>query len=130
MNDNEDTEGQVPAISFQMSDIWLQTLVRLTNEADLRLPLTLSIGGMLVSGHTAPESEYFQAFGNQVEQEFRSTLLGPVAGDLADLVRQLAEPVADGSETRPVVIHLRDAKFWQNGALVNQNGVWWRGRID
>jgi hypothetical protein len=131
MNDHGDTQDQPPAISLQMADVWLQTLVRLTNEADLHLPLTLSFGGTLVSGHTASEREYFESFGNEVEKEFRNTQLGPIARDLADLVRQLAEPGADEPETKPMVIHLKNARFLQSsGALVNREGVWWRGRLD
>lgn len=125
------------------SDSILRRLVDLLNEVDsISFGVTLSVGGMLVSGQLVGAKTYHNAMAQGFGAEFEKAVKTPA-------MRELFESFANGiqrgerkeSEVNaeaeglmwrmPMHIHLKDARFFHPGAepLPSNSGVWWRGRL-
>ena len=114
-------------------DWFLQNLVNLVNARDVKLGITLNVGGFLVSGILISGQKFFSGFGADLgssfdDPEIRSGVEQAYAhlGDIYTPAR-----AGTGVTTPPNYLHLMEAKFFHiAGAPIPGNkGVWWRGRI-
>lgn len=124
-----------PAPVVAETDWFLQALVRLANNAELEIGITLQVSGMLVSGTLISGKKYFEESGNQFSESFKDN------ADISDAFQRLfsaykdfynVPPEQDSNLPPPNYIHLRNAKFYQpgqHGGFPIKQGILWRGRI-
>lgn len=116
--------------SPETTDNYLQVLVKLVNDVEggISLPMTLLVGGTLVSGSLIGIREYFDLFAEQ----FATVFTDPeAAADVKKaIVPDMSAPSSPG-DPLPQYIHLKDASYYasQGGPIVAGPGVLWRGRI-
>lgn len=120
-------------------DLVLQELVRIFNsgDSDEGSGITLSVGGILVSGYLIGGAKYIEHFISHVSGEGTQDTerTQKVAGYLEPL-REFYRPPQDHSEVDPawqypVYIHLKNARFFHPGgpAIPTNKPIWWRGRL-
>jgi hypothetical protein len=138
---NGEPEAQANAPYEVHADWFLQLLVDAANRSGVSLGITLSVGGILVSGFLEGGTEYFN--GIAAEMETTSVSETDAAASFARAARSMGgriyagKPVADSESEEdefvpPHFLHLRDARFFSPGGwpLPYNQGVWWRGRIE
>jgi|SoiMethySBSTD1v2_1073268.scaffolds.fasta_scaffold41027_9 hypothetical protein len=106
-----------------MADWFLEMLVNIADKTEVGVPVTLQVGGTLVSGTLASGKAYFEGIASlpfrkgEIEDELRKAFT-----DAGDAIPTSDEP--------PRYVHLRDAHiFSTNGTIPTHAGVWWRGRL-
>ena len=116
-------------------DWLLRLLVNMVTTAEgLTIPITLHMGGLIVSGQLVSGKLYLEEFGGQFANEFLCPLPADQRAKLLARIRDTASRIYDqGKETRrvPTYIHLRDATFMTvTGQTAQTNrSLWWRGRL-
>lgn len=91
------------------------------------MPITLTVGGSLVTGMICGGKEYHEGIEAVLRQGWP---------ELPDFVAQIFKDraeVYDRDDTHVIgFIHLKDATIYNGGVnpIPNEGGVWWRGRID
>ena len=109
-------------------DWFLAALVRLANESDMELGVTLSTGGVLVSGVLVSGRRYFA----HMREAFRTFTISeePSGSEAAEAIFRQAG--AEDSAPPLRHLHLRGARFFAPGqvAIPAEPGMWWRGRLD
>jgi hypothetical protein len=115
-------------------------------ESGLEFSVTLSVGGMLISGTLTSHSEYLKLVSEHMQAITTPELRDLLTNGLANLVasaqtavreRRQAEEIADalgeepGEDVRPEYIHLKDAKVFlaADMGIPTQGGVLWRGKL-
>jgi hypothetical protein len=139
MNEHDDPqEPKLPEDSF------LHALVRLA-DSEIEFAVTLSVGGLLISGTIIRFSEYLKLFGNQIsastpelQDEVTRTFVA-LADKAQDAERErerkkeIWQSVGEDPEDdfTPRYIHLKDAKFFlaADNGIPTQGGTLWRGKI-
>ena len=118
-------------------DFHLADIIHLANTGDIEFPITLTVGGMLVTGLLTGGKRYFNEFGENMTKA-----MGSVSDETKERVREFfggpaviydEPPDEDGGPRRPVgYIHLREARFFIPGAkpIPEAGGVLWRGRLE
>lgn len=113
-------------------DWFLQLLVNLANKNRFELDVTLTVGGMLISGTLAGVRQYFNDLGSFFASPFESDMN---SAELEKTFRTIGEKCAcvtpsEQTDT-PSYIHLKNAMFFDaSGRLISgAAGVWWRGRL-
>lgn len=121
-------------------DWLLVALVKLANKG-IQFPITLSVGGAIVSGTLTSNVSYFEGVskeiasgtGDKVYLEVFSDFFKTIGEGLAEASKATeSEDNEDGGDApEPGYIHLENARVFQagNGHLPNNRGVWWRGHI-
>jgi hypothetical protein len=140
MNERDDSQNRE-----DREDFLLQTFVKLA-DGGLEAPITLSVGGMLISGTLTSYSEYLKLVGEHMRAitipELRDALTEAFA-NLAESAqnalreRRRKEEMADSSgqepedDFRPPYIHVRDARLFlaADMGMPTQGGALWRGKI-
>jgi hypothetical protein len=123
-------------------DHLLQLFVELA-ERGLGVSITLSVGGMLISGILTSDSEYLKLLGEGIRAV--TELPDAVTEAFANLAESAqnaarerqreeeeeAEALGEEDGVRPAYIHLKDAKLFlaADMGLPTQGGVLWRGKI-
>ncbi|WP_062266908.1 gas vesicle accessory protein GvpU [Endozoicomonas arenosclerae] len=114
------------------TDWFLQSLVISVIQADFTIPITLNVGGQLVSGELICGSKYFHGFAD----EFTSGWTDQKSAEhtRAHFTRPAEEYVKEKFEKNPdcvQFIHLKNTRFFNtNGQPIPGNrGVWWRGQL-
>jgi hypothetical protein len=139
-NDGEPQSSQplqgIDAIEVrQVGDWLLGGLIRLANKG-LTFPVTLSCGGILISGHLIGGARYLKLMGQLMEQAHNED-------EMKSAMRQWMEHWSvvydepgpsdeDDAFTVPGFIHLSNVKFFTPGQQPipgQQNDVLWRGRL-
>src|ERR1051325_4340034 len=139
-NSAPNNKGQQPTPDL---DWFLQILVGITNTGSIAFPVTLMVGGLLVSGHLISAKAYFDSFadtfktgldehldpGEENEKGIVARLrkIGEdVYGSSKENLTKAQKDARYGSE----FIHIRNAKiFHPEGKVIPANqGVLWRGR--
>jgi hypothetical protein len=140
MNERDDPQNQEIR-----EDFLLQMFVKLA-EGGLEAPITLSVGGMLISGTLTSYSKYLKLMGEHMRAitipELRDVMteafanLAESAQNAMDERRreeEMAESLGQepGDDFSPPYIHLRDAKLFlaADMGMPTQGGVSWRGKI-
>lgn len=125
--------AEIPEATQQVGDRLLVTFVAMANNAEiqLRASITLTVGGLLVSGTLIGLSEYVERLGEQV--------LSSAAPDTHEGWRQLfdswSETAREASEdtgTDPSFVHLADVQHFSPGQRPIPSGApfpVWRGRL-
>jgi hypothetical protein len=120
-------------------DWFLQSLVSIVNDESASIPITLSIGSLLISGDMIGGKTYFSEFARQFKDGFRGIGSETAAtieeafkrlGDIYDPVQK--ESQGNASIQKPHIIHLRDARIYHSGGnpSPSEKGVLWRGRLE
>ncbi|WP_224242530.1 gas vesicle accessory protein GvpU [Hyalangium gracile] len=120
-------------------DRFLQTLSNLLEQmypnSKLGVPVTLSTGGMLVSGQLISAQWYFEQVGQQLTQ---APAPAPAFAKITERFGKAIKSALDASNNGenqnydPNFVHLMDAKFYTPGQQPipsQQGGILWRGRI-
>jgi hypothetical protein len=121
-------------------DSFLQSLVSIVNDESASIPITLSVGGLLISGAMIGGKTYFDEFARQFKDGFRN-ISSETASTIEEAFKRLGDvydPIQKESQgiaaiSKPHLIHLRDAQIYQSGAgpaLSKKKGVLWRGRLE
>ena len=120
-------------------DCFLQSLVEIVNDESANIPITLSVGGLLISGDMIGGKTYFDEFALQFKDGFRDISSETAStievtfkrlGDVYDTIQK--ESQGSGAMPKPYIIHLKDAQIYQSGAgpPPSEKGVLWRGRLE
>lgn len=127
----EQSEENIKSLlMFEEKDWFLSELIGLANKG-LEIPITLTIGGALVSGRLISGERYFREFG-------KSLTSGIAEESLAESLNLMMEGFAKEYEStehdyanRPMrFIHLCEAKWvYLNGKIPTEKGPVWRGKI-
>ncbi|KAF0812887.1 hypothetical protein IGB42_02731 [Andreprevotia sp. IGB-42] len=121
----------------QNGDWFLQTIVRMVNTTALRVPVTLTLGGGLVSGDLISGKEYFAAIGDMFAtapaadgNQIGAQLASHFAGHGETVYGPTENNTDQAGMTRHAFIHLKNARFVDNAGAIPDAGLLWRGRID
>jgi hypothetical protein len=117
------------------ADWLLQMLVDMVNNnADMELPITLHVEGLLVSGNLVGGVKYFEGFATDFAESFAtnpeiSKGIRESVSKFGEIYKATGKEDADGP--LPTYIHLKQARFFNtSGMPIPANkGVWWRGRL-
>jgi hypothetical protein len=120
-------------------DCFLQSLVEIVNDESANIPITLCVGGLLISGDMIGGKTYFDEFARQFKDGFRD-ISSETASTIEETFKRLGDvydPIQKESQgsvviSKPHLIHLRDAQIYQSGAGLppSEKGVLWRGRLE
>jgi hypothetical protein len=119
-------------------DWLLQSLVSMVNDGSCSIPITLSVGGLLISGDLIGGKTYFDEFARQFKDGFFE-ISSKTASTLEESFRRLGD-VYSVTEERddefnrqsPQLIHLRNAQtVYSAGSAVDTScePMLWRGRL-
>jgi hypothetical protein len=120
-------------------DCFLQSLVSIVNDESASIPITLSVGGLLISGDMIGGKTYFNEFARQFKDGFRN-ITSETASAIEEAFKRLGDvydPIQKESQggaiiPKPRLIHLKDAQIYPSGAspAPSKKGVLWRGRLE
>lgn len=113
----------------------LCALVAIPERTNIELGITLSVGGLIISGYLVSEADYFLQMMDIVGE---TSAEADVKDTLKDFLAQLKEslqPKDDENDEEhlrlPDFVHLRSAKMYpsQGQGMPTQGQALWRGRI-
>ena len=116
---------------YDAPDWYLRVLVNAVNGSEMALPVTLFVGGLVVSGKLVSGHRYFAGLREQLTQFFGGK--GVADEETLDSFTSegqnyKAEKNAD--DPLPFYIHLEAAKEFAPGQQpIPTDGTWWRGRL-
>lgn len=120
-------------------DCFLQSLVSIVNDESASIPITLSVGGLLISGDMIGGRTYFDEFARHFKNGFRD-VSDETASTIEEAFKRLGDvydPIQKESQEsaaipKPYLIHLKDAQICRSGAgpAPSEKGVLWRGRLE
>jgi hypothetical protein len=117
-------------------DWFLQHLVSLANENEIRFSVTLFLGGSIVTGNIISGREYFESLGVQVgaaiglpEEQGREMYRAIIDEYYASKGEPTGQP--DQGKTPPSYIHLKNARVFQGATQLPENydRILWRGKL-
>lgn len=124
--------GESAFLDPAMPDWYLQALVNIVNGKDIEFPVTLFVGGLIVSGQLVSGHRYFEE--GLCEQFSKFFGKDQVGSDEA--IKNLTSPgdiyrqPKDDNQPGPQYIHLRCARVFAPGQQpIPSEGSWWRGRL-
>ena len=124
---NSFATGEAPS-----KDWFLQLLVNLANKGRFELDITLTVGGMLISGTLAGVRQYFDDLGAYFASPFDSARNIEAFETAFKTIGDQCACVTPSEQTEtPSYIHLKNARFYDaSDRLISAaSGVWWRGRL-
>jgi hypothetical protein len=132
MTDNTVKTYQEPQAA--QTDWFLQTLVRMINNFDMEIGMTLQVSGMLVSGSLVSGKKYFDGFATDFSSPFSESpeTAASIRSSFASYGEVYAKDEENGEDQPlPQYIHLKQARFFNTSGnpIPGNTGVWWRGRI-
>jgi hypothetical protein len=120
-------------------DSFLQSLISIVNDESASIPITLSVGGLIISGDMIGGRTYFNEFARQFKDGFKD-ISSETASTIEKAFKSLGDvydPIQKESQgsapiPKPYLVHLRDAQIYLAGAgqSSSEKGVLWRGRLD
>jgi len=117
--------------STPSKDWFLQFLVNLANKNRFELDITLTVGGILISGTLVGVKQYF----DELSTFFANPFDSGKNPDIKETFKQIGDQcacVAPSEQTEtPSYIHLKNVNFAnaQSRSIPGNAGLWWRGRI-
>jgi hypothetical protein len=129
--------------SASVGDSFLKLLVDAANKTGMGIPVTLTVGGLLISGQLAARRDYFHAFAQTLRNvNFTPSDSAAAAAAASFLEEAFARPLETAAESPeeptiigdPEFLHLRDARVWHPSddrsiPGSGSTGVWWRGQL-
>lgn len=114
------------------SDWFLRSLVKTVNDNELMLGITLTVGGVLVTGTLVSGRAYFEDFADRLSQSFEDPAAAAQVHDSFHQLGGIYDRQPNPDDLLPSYVHLKDVRFFSpaGGSLPDHDGVWWRGRID
>jgi hypothetical protein len=118
-------------------DLSLARLVLMTNEYNMSIPITLQVGGIIITGKMVSIVEYFKLLSKEYnpDPEGKSTqwgFLNRFFDESAEVAR--VEIEKDKSENKhrvqPNYIHLKEAQIINGINFIPNGGTLWRGRLE
>jgi hypothetical protein len=128
---NDDFTQNMTTAAFQLlPDANLVGLVNHVEQQEhVAIPVTLIVGGCVVSGHLIPRAEWYNRTGELIEVLDRQG--GPgYAAEFRGLAvdRMVAQAIGDDEHLNPLVrhqcLHLRGATVWQAGKVLIDGTLW------
>ena len=120
-------------------DSFLQSLVSIVNDESASIPITLSVGGLLISGAMIGGKTYFDEIARQFKDGFKH-INSETASTIEEAFKRLGDvydPIQKESEggaiiSKPRIVHLKGAQIYPSGArpAPSEQGVLWRGRLE
>ena len=132
------TNSTSPSPQLTSSDWFLQMLVEMVNGSEVVFPVTLNVGGVLVSGEMVSGHKYFEGFAKDLKEGMFGTT-SENANFVEDQFKKLGsiyireeQGQDDERKPPPQYIHLRNARIFHPGGtpIPTNRGVWWRGRLE
>lgn len=126
---------------FVRVDWFLRVLVSTVNGVEkgggrLEVPVTLNVGGFLVSGYMVGGNRYFEEFASLLRIGLADTFGEEGAQSIVAPFREAGRVYdKEGMEDLPEAkhfVHLRDTRFFRPGGdpIPTTQGVLWRGRLE
>jgi len=120
-------------------DCFLQSLVSIVNDESASIPITVSVGGLLISGDMIGGKTYFDEFARQFKDGFKN-INSETASTIEEAFKRLGDvydPIQKESQggaiiSKPRISHLKDAQIYRSDArpAPSEKGVLWRGRLE
>jgi hypothetical protein len=120
-------------------DWLLQSLISIVNNESASIPITLSVGGLLISGDMIGGKTYFNEFARQFKDGF-TDISSETAATIEESFQRLGDiydPLQKGPQgnvplAQPHLVHLRDARIYHSGAsrAFSEKSALWRGRLE
>ncbi|WP_319407329.1 hypothetical protein [uncultured Desulfosarcina sp.] len=120
------------AMRVDNGDWFLQSIINLVNDSNLRVGIILCVNGLLVFGDLVGGHKYFKGFINQFVEGRNENINGERLRTSIKACEKIhIKDRLDRQEILPCYIHLQNARiFDSNGTLVSgSEGIWWRGRV-
>jgi hypothetical protein len=121
------TTGNAPS-----KDWFLQFLVNLANKNQFEVDITLTVGGLLISGTLSGVKKYFDELGDFFAGSYDAS---SSSENIKNTFKKIGEQClcvapSEQSET-PSYLHLKNVRFFdaQGKGIPASAGGWWRGRI-
>ena len=114
-------------------DPFLQFLVTLSNSHNISFPVTLTVGGQLVTGDLVSRSRYFDGLADLVTEGLEEK--ANMMSTFIDMFRESAVPPDEtpalSGDPQPEFIHLANAFVYTSDqrALPTDRSLLWRGRL-
>jgi hypothetical protein len=130
------TDAKAARERMMRQDWFLEGLVAFVDQTQSSLSMTLSVGGTLVSGQLVGGKEYFEGMASMLGQGDVSA-----SGSAQTKVQYLRKLFADTGTafygdkverellSKPLYLHLKNARFFGGPSELNIQTGWWRGRI-
>jgi len=115
------------------TDWLLQSLVDIANTGGLSFPITLQVGGVLVSGILMSGKRYFEEFAQKMGTTVVEDDQDEIVAFFQDLGKSFyAAPTGETPRTPPHFLHLCNVKIFKPDGqpFPIQDGEWWRGRLE
>lgn len=120
--------GETPS-----KDWFLQFLVNLANKNQFEQDITLTVGGVVISGTLIGVRQYFDDLGDYFAGSFNSDESSEQIRDTFQRIGEQCSCVSPSEKTEtPSYIHMKNVRLYNiEGKLVSgaPEGVMWRGRI-
>lgn len=113
-------------------DWFLQFLVNMANKRQFELDITLTVGGILISGTLVGVRQYFDELAAYFASPFE---LGKNSDEITTTFKKIGDQcscVSPSEQTEtPSYIHLKNVIFHdaQGKPISQRPGTWWRGRL-
>jgi hypothetical protein len=134
------TDEQLPDAEESTNiDPHLVFLVKLVNDFGIEISMTITVGGLLITGMLSSGQNYFRTFG----EEFAAGFPGDSGATFRELYSQMAEskyPLRkakteneETDSTHIIYLHMRNSHILlANGTMIptDGEGTWWRGKLE
>lgn len=119
------------------ADWFLRMVVKIVTEIDIGIPITCSVGGLLVSGELVSGQQYFEDFGKDLTKGFINSGID-IGNGIAEVLKKMGDSVYKNTSkeeetepSEPSYIHLKNVKFFHPAGqpIPSNQGSWWRGRL-
>ena len=121
------TTGNAPS-----KDWFLQLLVNLANKKGFELDITLTVGGMLISGTLTGVRQFFSDLGSYFASPLETDINSEDLQNTFKTIGEQCECVTPSEQTEtPSYVHLKNARFFDSSGnqISGTVGTWWRGRL-
>jgi hypothetical protein len=116
----------------EQEDMLLQMLVAIADTQDVAIGITIYTGAGTITGQLIGGKKYFDTFAEQMSSGFKQIGVSDVTAKA--MREQLAQPGESfygdkADKTKPVYLHLKNARYLSGGTAYESAGALWRGRI-
>jgi hypothetical protein len=112
-------------------DWFLRELINMVNWGRVSLPVTFSVGGLLITGELVSGQQYFDSFAEdfKIGADIDSEEAETARVRFSEILRRFGTLYPSKHTEGEPFLHLRNARIIQTG-IAQPSGVWWRGRLD